>query len=123
MNIQLSPPFSTCTLTVPLQIIVLNNNGGGIFSFLPVSEYSDIFETHFATPQNYSIRSAAETFAVDYACPQTNGEFSEIYKATSTGNRSTVIEIKGSRQDNLKQHRALQARISAFAVQCLYGVD
>ena len=108
------------TLSVPLQIIVLNNHGGGIFSFLPVSEFSDIFETHFATPQNYSIKSAAETFGVDYACPQTNGEFGEIYNAASVSNRSTVIEIKGSRQENLQQHRALQARISALAELYLY---
>ena len=108
------------TLSVPLQIIVLNNNGGGIFSFLPVSEYSDIFETHFATPQNYSIRSAAETFGVDYACPHTNGEFSDIYKAASASKRSTVIEVKGSRQENLQQHRALQARISALADHYLF---
>ncbi|MEI7708351.1 MAG: 2-succinyl-5-enolpyruvyl-6-hydroxy-3-cyclohexene-1-carboxylic-acid synthase [Chlorobium sp.] len=108
------------TLSVPLQIIVLNNNGGGIFSFLPVSEYSDIFETHFATPQNYSIRSAAETFGVDYACPHTNGEFSDLYKAASASKRSTVIEVKGSRQENLQQHRALQARISALADHYLF---
>ena len=108
------------TLSFPLQIIVLNNNGGGIFSFLPVSEYSDIFETHFATPQNYSIHSAAETFGVDYACPETNSEFSEIYTAASASNRSTVIEVKGSRQENLQQHRALQARISALADHYLY---
>ena len=108
------------TLSVPLQIIVLNNNGGGIFSFLPVSEYSDIFETHFATPQNYSVQSAAETFGVDYACPQTNGEFSEIYTAASGSNRSIVIEIKGSRKENLLQHRALQGRISALANHYLF---
>ena len=108
------------TLSVPLQIIVLNNNGGGIFSFLPVSEYSDIFETHFATPQNYSIQSAAETFGVDYACPQTNGEFSEMYNAASASKRSSVIEIKGSRQENVQQHRALQAKISALADHYLY---
>jgi len=108
------------TLSVPLQIIVLNNNGGGIFSFLPVSGYSDVFETHFATPQNYNVRSAAETFSVDYACPQTNGEFREIYTAASGSNRSIVIEIKGSRQENLLQHRALQGRISALAEEHLF---
>ncbi|MCX6179351.1 MAG: 2-succinyl-5-enolpyruvyl-6-hydroxy-3-cyclohexene-1-carboxylic-acid synthase [Chlorobiales bacterium] len=108
------------SLSIQLQIIVLNNNGGGIFSFLPVSEHTDIFETHFATPQNYSIQSAAKTFALDYACPQTNGEFSEIYTAASASNRSTIIEIKGSRQENVQQHRALQARISALADHYLY---
>ena len=28
-------------------IIVLNNNGGGIFSFLPQADYQDVFETYF----------------------------------------------------------------------------
>ena len=104
------------TLPVPLQIIVLNNNGGAIFSFLPVSECQDVFETHFATPQNYSIRSAAETFGLDYACPLTNREFSEVYGAACSSDRSIVIEVKTSRTENVLQHRALRARINAIAV-------
>ncbi len=99
------------TLPVPLQIIVLNNNGGAIFSFLPVSEFQDVFETHFATPQNYSIRSAAETFGLDYTCPQTNREFSEVYRAACGSPRSIVIEVKSSRVENVLQHRALRGKI------------
>ncbi|NTW99278.1 MAG: 2-succinyl-5-enolpyruvyl-6-hydroxy-3-cyclohexene-1-carboxylic-acid synthase, partial [Geobacteraceae bacterium] len=108
------------TLPVPLQIIVLNNNGGAIFSFLPVSEYSDVFETHFATPQNYSIRSAAETFGLDYACPHTNREFSVVYQAACSSKRSIVIEVCGNRAENLFQHRALQARINTLATKYLF---
>jgi 2-succinyl-5-enolpyruvyl-6-hydroxy-3-cyclohexene-1-carboxylate synthase len=103
------------TLPVPLQIIVLNNNGGAIFSFLPVSECSDVFETHFATPQNYSIRSAAETFRLDYAAPQTNREFSEVYRAACSSNRGIIIEVCGNRAENVIQHRALRERIMALA--------
>jgi 2-succinyl-5-enolpyruvyl-6-hydroxy-3-cyclohexene-1-carboxylate synthase len=103
----------------PLQIIVLNNNGGGIFSFLPVSECTDIFESHFATPQNYSVKSAAETFGVEYANPQTNSEFIAAYKSASTSPRSTVIEITGTRQGNLQQHRALQEKINTLASEYL----
>ena len=103
------------TLPVPLQIIVLNNNGGAIFSFLPVAECQDVFETHFATPQNYSIRLAAETFGLDYACPQTNREFSEVYSAACGSPRSIVIEVKSSRAENVFQHRALRGRIMGIA--------
>ena len=103
------------TLPVPLQIIVLNNNGGAIFSFLPVSECSDVFETHFATPQNYNIRSAAETFGLDYAAPQTNREFSEVYRTACSSNRSIIIEVKSSRAENVIQHRTLRERIMALA--------
>jgi 2-succinyl-5-enolpyruvyl-6-hydroxy-3-cyclohexene-1-carboxylate synthase len=103
------------TLPVPMQIIVLNNNGGAIFSFLPVSECSDVFETHFATPQNYSIRSAAETFGLDYAAPQTNREFSEVYRVACSSNQSIIIEVHGNRAENVIQHRALRERIMALA--------
>ena len=65
-------------------------------------------------------RVYSETFGVDYACPHTNGEFSDLYKAASASKRSTVIEVKGSRQENLQQHRALQARISALADHYLF---
>ncbi len=108
------------TLPVPVQIIVLNNNGGAIFSFLPVSECSDVFETHFATPQNYSIHSAAETFGLDYAAPETNQEFSEVYRAACSSNRSIVIEVKSSRAENVLQHRALRERITALAAKHIF---
>ncbi len=102
-------------LGFPLQIIVLNNNGGGIFSFLPVSGCTDVFETHFATPQDYSVRLAAETFGIRYSCPSTNREFADIYTEASSDGKSIVIEVKGTRQDNLEQHRNLQARIAVHA--------
>lgn len=108
-------------LSVPLQIIVLNNNGGGIFSFLPVAACHDVFETHFATPQNYNIRSAAETFGLDYACPHTNREFSEVYSAACRSNRSIVIEVQSSRAKNVIQHRALRGRITAIADSLMVG--
>lgn len=107
------------SMDVPLQIIVLNNNGGGIFSFLPVSACKEIFETHFAAPQNYSIKSAAETFGVEYSNPHTNDEFIATYKKASTSTRSTVIEVNGTREDNLLRHRSLQAKINTLAAEYL----
>jgi len=37
---------------VPLEIVCINNGGGGIFDFLPVAEHADpvAYETHIATP-------------------------------------------------------------------------
>jgi 2-succinyl-5-enolpyruvyl-6-hydroxy-3-cyclohexene-1-carboxylate synthase len=108
-------------MTVPLQIIVLNNNGGGIFSFLPIAEYRDLMETHFATPQNYSIRSAAETFGLDYACPQTNQEFTRCYLEATGSPRSIIIELRSNRAENLHHHRALQARIETLTNHLYQG--
>jgi 2-succinyl-5-enolpyruvyl-6-hydroxy-3-cyclohexene-1-carboxylate synthase len=37
---------------IPLEIVCINNSGGGIFDFLPVAEHADpaAYETHIATP-------------------------------------------------------------------------
>jgi 2-succinyl-5-enolpyruvyl-6-hydroxy-3-cyclohexene-1-carboxylate synthase len=42
----------------PLVIIVVNNRGGGIFSFLPIAEYKDVFETYFGTPHDFNFSNA-----------------------------------------------------------------
>jgi len=96
-------------------VVVLNNNGGGIFSFLPVSGETDVFEQCFATPQNFSIRSAAETFGLGYANPETNRDFSDCLAAAVTAGQSTVIEVTCSRQENFMLHQSLKSAIADCA--------
>ncbi len=95
----------------PLTIVVINNNGGGIFSFLPVADQKDIFETHFGTPQNYSIRSAAETFGIPFMRPSTNGELIACYTDRCRSNVSGIIEITGTRDQNVMEHQKLNAEL------------
>ncbi len=97
-----------------LIVIVLNNHGGGIFSFLPVAKVTDRLDECFATPQNFSIELAARTFALDYAHPITNREFTDTYKAALTSSRSVVIEVETTRPENLNLHRALQAKFKTL---------
>jgi 2-succinyl-5-enolpyruvyl-6-hydroxy-3-cyclohexene-1-carboxylate synthase len=95
-------------------VIVLNNNGGGIFSFLPIASQTDLLDECFATPQEFSIKSAANTFGLDYACPATNSEFSAMYIKALENGSSRIIEIRSNRQENLRLHRTLQGRISGI---------
>jgi 2-succinyl-5-enolpyruvyl-6-hydroxy-3-cyclohexene-1-carboxylate synthase len=37
---------------ISLTVILINNNGGGIFELLPISEYRDIFREYFLTPHD-----------------------------------------------------------------------
>src|SRR5690606_15555659 len=34
----------------PVVLVVINNDGGGIFEYLPIGQFSDVFEPFFATP-------------------------------------------------------------------------
>ena len=98
----------------PLIVIVLNNHGGGIFSFLPIAAQTDRLDECFATPQNFSIESAARTFGLDYACPATNRDFTKLYADALKSNKSLVIEIKSDRQANLQLHRAVKAELDTI---------
>ncbi len=74
---------------VPLaQIIVLNNNGGGIFARMPIA-HSPYFETYFKTPHGFNFRSAAEMFGLGYSKPKTASEFKKSLKSKI----SSIIEV------------------------------
>ena len=97
-----------------LIVIVLNNHGGGIFSFLPIAAQTDRLDECFATPQNFSIELAARTFGLDYVNPATNRDFTNVYAEALKENKSLVIEIKSDRQANLQLHRAIKAQLDTI---------
>jgi 2-succinyl-5-enolpyruvyl-6-hydroxy-3-cyclohexene-1-carboxylate synthase len=49
-----------------LTIILINNNGGGIFEMLPISQFEPPFEDFFATPQNINFAKLCATYGVEY---------------------------------------------------------
>ncbi|KKD38119.1 2-succinyl-5-enolpyruvyl-6-hydroxy-3-cyclohexene-1-carboxylic-acid synthase [Limnoraphis robusta] len=49
-----------------LTILLINNNGGGIFELLPIAEYNPPFEDFFATPQHIDFAQLCKTYSVDY---------------------------------------------------------
>jgi 2-succinyl-5-enolpyruvyl-6-hydroxy-3-cyclohexene-1-carboxylate synthase len=49
-----------------LTVVLLNNNGGGIFANLPIADYDPPFRDFFATPQNIDFAQVCQTYGVDY---------------------------------------------------------
>ncbi|ACK65076.1 2-succinyl-6-hydroxy-2,4-cyclohexadiene-1-carboxylic acid synthase/2-oxoglutarate decarboxylase [Rippkaea orientalis PCC 8801] len=49
-----------------LTIILINNNGGGIFEMLPISDFNPLFEAFFATPQNLDFSQLCQTYKIPY---------------------------------------------------------
>ncbi len=49
-----------------LSIILINNNGGGIFEMLPIAEFEPPFEEFFATPQNINFAQLCTTYGIEY---------------------------------------------------------
>jgi 2-succinyl-5-enolpyruvyl-6-hydroxy-3-cyclohexene-1-carboxylate synthase len=85
-------------------VVVLNNDGGGIFSFLPVAARKEFFEPYFGTPQGVGFEPAAKMFGLDYEQPATTEEFVESYREASARGSSTLIEVQTDRRENVALH-------------------
>jgi 2-succinyl-5-enolpyruvyl-6-hydroxy-3-cyclohexene-1-carboxylate synthase len=92
---------------VPLILVVINNNGGGIFHFLPVAEIGEYFESYFGTPHQLRFDKAAEMFGLEYHRPTTVREFRESYLELLSRGAWAVVEIASDRVRNTKLHREL----------------
>ncbi|MEL6824408.1 MAG: thiamine pyrophosphate-binding protein, partial [Calditrichota bacterium] len=97
--------------TPPLTVIVVNNSGGGIFSFLPIKQHEQIFDPWFSTPHKFTFESAAKMFRVRYSSPESCAEFRECYRAAKKANVHHIIEVKTDQEENLMLHRSLQDEI------------
>lgn len=93
-------------------VVVLNNDGGGIFNFLPVAEHGEFFEPYFGTPHGLSFETAAGMFGLSYEAPGTLPEFVEVYREACGSGDSTLIEVKTDRDENTALHWGLLTGIS-----------
>lgn len=92
----------------PITIIVINNNGGGIFSFLPVKAHDAAFESFFAATHGLRFEAFCKPFDIDYRGLQTVDEFRDAYCQSQTSENHTLIEVTTDRAENLALHQSLQ---------------
>ena len=88
--------------------VVINNDGGGIFSLLPQGSSVDpeAFERLFGTPHGMSLQQVAVAYAVDYAEVRTAAE---LTTSLSSYGGVRIIEIRTNRAENAALHERLRA--------------
>jgi 2-succinyl-5-enolpyruvyl-6-hydroxy-3-cyclohexene-1-carboxylate synthase len=95
----------------PVLVVVLNNNGGGIFNFLPISRRSEVFERFFANPHGLAFDRIAEVFGLPYHRPDSKDRFVDAYREAVRKGESAVIEVASKRDANVARHRQLTERL------------
>lgn len=92
---------------LPITIILINNNGGGIFSFLPQAKEEKHFEHLFGTPLNIDFAHAVEMYEGDYFLVEKEEELKEVLLKDKKRKGFSVIEVQTDRVENVTWHRAL----------------
>jgi 2-succinyl-5-enolpyruvyl-6-hydroxy-3-cyclohexene-1-carboxylate synthase/o-succinylbenzoate synthase len=102
----------------PLTTIVLNNDGGGIFSFLPIAKHgSDVsFDEFFGTPTStFSFEKGAAAFDLPFQRVTNSSAFKTAYVESISKNKPSIIEaVVASRDVNVAVHKEITARTNAF---------
>ncbi len=84
-----------------LTIVLINNNGGGIFEMLPVAKFEPPFEDFFATPQGIEFSKLCATYDVEHELIQSWEELTQWLNPLPTkGIR--VLELRSDRKADAK---------------------
>jgi len=87
--------------SIPLIIILINNNGGGIFNSLPVSKYPDFLQEYFITPHKLNFEKLTNAFGVDYSKVKSWTNFKELIQRSLSIKKTSVIEIQTDSKKSL----------------------
>jgi len=111
----------------PLTIVIVNNSGGAIFSFLPIAKHAQVifsawssfgvFSPYFESPNDTDFSSLVKGFGVEYRVATTQEAFAtEFTNAQNMTRGVTVVEIRVpvSHSDNVKIHANLAKQVGGI---------
>ncbi|MEI6043633.1 MAG: 2-succinyl-5-enolpyruvyl-6-hydroxy-3-cyclohexene-1-carboxylic-acid synthase [Chloroflexota bacterium] len=95
-----------------LTIILLNNDGGGIFSFLPQAAYPDNFEELFGTPHGLDFQHTAALYGANWRRVESWEDFRSAVQTATKTNGLNLIEVPTNRARNVSQHREIWVAVN-----------
>ncbi len=100
------------SLKAPMPIVVLDNGGGGIFDYLPVSGHPTAYDSLFSMPQEANIPALVEASGVAcHQCPQGEGLADAIEQSLSAG-APCVIHVEMDRAADIRRHQETWAAVA-----------
>lgn len=94
-----------------LTVILINNNGGGIFSFLPQSKEAMHFETLFGTSLDIDFEKAVSMYDGAFYRVTTEADLRKQLTAAHQSTGLVVLEVQTDRGENEKWHQALWNKV------------
>ncbi len=106
----LSALLAARRLELKLTIVLLDNGGGGIFDFLPVSSAraareEGVYERHVATPTGLDFARAAELYGLGHERASDVAGLRAALERALAARGSSIVEVKGEREANVALHR------------------
>ena len=86
-------------------IIVCDNNGGGVFNFLPQAQHTDVFEEIFATPLGLDFAQVARLYGLVFSPVSDRSGLEPAITDALGAQTSTLVVVRYKREDSVNGHR------------------
>ena len=97
---------------IPLVIVLINNNGGGIFEVLPISSYGEVFNKYFLTPHNLEFKNFVKAYGGNYINVKSWNDFRKSFKLAFKQKQFSVLEIKTNSAESLMLRKKFWKAVS-----------
>ena len=104
----LSALATAARLDLPVTIVAVNNDGGGIFHLLPQAGH-DHFERHWGTPHGLDLAAVATALGVESETVSDASRLTELVSTPPAGPR--FIEVRTDRTANANLHRRIRSAV------------
>lgn len=94
-----------------ITFVVLNNGGGGIFSYLPQSGLEE-FERGWLTPTELNFSHAARMYGLEYRKVESGEDFDAALAAALAHDGPDLIEVTVDREVSVARHKAYWAAVA-----------
>jgi len=108
---------------IPLVTLLINNNGGAIFKFLPIAEYKNVFAKYFLTCTNLSFKKLSEAFEIDYKELKSQSDILNHIKVSSVRKKPAVFEIKTNADYSLQLRKKYWKKSNKFVENFLRNYE
>jgi 2-succinyl-5-enolpyruvyl-6-hydroxy-3-cyclohexene-1-carboxylate synthase len=100
-----------------LTIVLIDNDGGGIFDFLPVSESTmalqqGVYARHITTATGLDFAQAAALYGLGHETAADIASFRTALERALAAPESTIVEVRTQRQANVELHRRVWAAVA-----------
>jgi len=97
--------------TVPVTAVLLNNDGGGIFSFLPIARRTEHFERCFSAAHGLEFSTVVRAFGLEHFSPETPAQLRDAAARAFAAPGSAIIEVRTDRARNLVEHETVRTLV------------
>jgi len=98
---------------VDATIVLVNNDGGGIFHMLPIEAFDPPFTGQFKTPHGLDFEPTGDVYDLEFARVETLDGFRDAYRESADAAGTQVIEVETDAAASHRERERLEDRVAS----------